>query len=61
MACFVQGDGALLVCGEEFGLLLQTTDDAVNSVEEALLIHPIFVVAGGNESGLVAHVGDVSA
>ena len=59
VSCLVKGNGALLLCGEQFGLFLQATDDAVNGIEETLLVHPLLVVAGCDEGCLVADVGDV--
>ena len=57
----VDSDGALLLGGHHLGLLLQTADDAVHSVEEVLLGDGFLVVAGGDQGGLVADVGNVSA
>ena len=59
MTSLVEGNRALLLCCEQFGLLLQTTDDTVNGIEETLLIHPFLVIAGSDEGSLVADIGDI--
>ena len=37
-------DGALLVVGHHLGLLLQSADDTVYSIEEVLLAHALLVM-----------------
>ena len=59
MTGLVDGDRAFLVGRHHLGLLLQTANDAVDSVEEVLLAHGLTVVASGYQGGLVAHVGNV--
>ena len=56
---FVDGNGALFLLRHDARLLLQTADDAVDSVEEVLFRDRLAVVAGGDECGFVADVGDV--
>ena len=61
MPGFVQGDGALLGGGHDFGFLLESADDAVYSIEKILLAHSRSIVACGYEGSLVADVGDVGS
>ena len=59
MTSLVDGNGLLLVGGHHLSLLLQSADDAVDSVEEILFGDKFLVVAGGDKCGLVANVGNV--
>ena len=61
MSCFVDGYRLLFSFGHHLGLLLQATDDAVNSIEEILLADLLSIVAGSNQGCLVADVGNVGA
>ena len=58
---FVEGDDFLLVGGDDLVFLFQSADDAVDGVEEVLLVDEFLVLAGGHQRGFVAHVGDVGA
>ena len=57
----VVGDDLFLFGRNDFGLFLESAHDAVYGVEEVLFFHHAFVLAGGHQGGLVAHVGDVGA
>ena len=61
MSCFVQGDGTLLLCGEYFGFLLQSADDAVYGCKEILFAYSLLVMAGSDEGCFVANIGNVGA
>ena len=61
MAGFMDGDAALLLLGHHLGLLLQTTDDTVDGIEEILLAHFLTVMTGGNQRGLVADIGNIGS
>ena len=59
MAGFMDRDGAFFLIGHDARFLFQTADDTIHRIEEILLRHRLTVVACGDESGLVADVGDV--
>ena len=55
----MDGDGALLGLCHHLRLLLQTTDDTIDSIEEVLFLHGLAVMAGCNQCSLVADIGDI--
>ena len=57
----MDSDGALFALGHYLRFLLQTTDDAVYSVEEVLLANLLAVVASSYQGCLIADVGDVGS
>ena len=61
MSCFVNGDGAALLLRGYLRFLLQSAHDAVNGIEEVLLVHLLLSMACGDESSFVADVGNVGA
>ena len=61
VARLVIGDGLLLLRGEDTAAAFQASDDPVHSGEEILFLNLLLVVAGGDEGGLVTHIGDVGA
>ena len=61
VSCLVDGDAAFLLVGGDFRLFLQAADDAVDGGVEVGEVDHLLVVAGGDEGGLVADVGDVGA
>ena len=56
---FVEGDGALLLGSHHFGLLLQSSDNAVHSSQEVVLVDSFLPVSSCDESRFVADIGDV--
>ena len=61
MTGLMDGDAALLLLGHHLGLLLQTTDDTVDGIEEILFAYFLTVMTGGNQRGLVADIGDIGS
>ena len=59
MTCLVDGDGALLGLCHHLGLLLQTADDSIHSVEEVLLLHCLTVMACCYQRSLITYIGDI--
>lgn len=59
MSGLVYGNGAFLLGRGDFGAFFQSADDAVDGIHKILFLYPLFVFAGSDEGGLVAHVGDV--
>ena len=61
MTSFVEGYRALLLCSHDFGLLLQSTDDAVYGIKEILFAYRILIMACSDEGCLIAYVGNVGS
>ena len=61
MAGLVVCYGPLLSGRYDLAAALQTSNDAVNGVEEVLTVHCLLVLAGGYQRGLVADVGYVGS
>ena len=59
MTCLVDGDGALFGLRHHLGLLLQTTYDTVDGIEEVLLLYLLRVMAGSNQGSLITNVGNI--
>ena len=59
MSRLVEGNGAFFSVGDELVLLLEATDHTVNSIQEILLAHFASIPARGNQSRLIADVGNV--
>ena len=59
MPCFVESNGALLLVGDEFVFLFQTTHDPINGVQKVLLAHLACISSRGNQGSFIANVGDV--
>ena len=59
MTSLMEGDATLLVGSHHLGLLLQSTYDTVNGIEEVLLAHRLLVMASSYQGSLVANIGDV--
>ena len=55
----VEGNGPLLLLGDQLVLLLESADHTVHGVQEVLLAHLLGVATGSDERRLVADVGDV--
>ena len=60
MSSLMQCYGTFFLGCHHLCLLLQSTDDAVNGIEEILLAYNLTVVTGSYECCLVAHVCNVS-
>ena len=56
---FMDCDCTFFFVGQDFGAFFQSSDYAVNGIDEVLAFNHLFVVASCNEGGFVANVGDV--
>ena len=59
VTCLVDGDGTLFLGSHYLCLLLQSTDDTVNGVEEVLARYLFLIMAGRNKRSLIAYIGNV--
>ena len=60
MAAFVEGHHSFLMGGEDFGAFLQTTNNAVHSIQEVLFVYLLLILTGSNQGSLIAYIGDIS-
>ena len=61
MPCFVESNGALLLVGDEFVFLFQSTHNPIYGIQKVLLAHLARISSRGNQGCFIANVGDVSS
>ena len=59
MTGFVKGNGTLLLCCHNLGLLLQTSNNTVYGSQEIILTNYRLAITGCYQSSLVADVGNI--
>ena len=55
----MEGNRVLFVVGDDLGALFETSNDAVDRIQEVLVRHEFPILARREQGRLVAHVGDV--
>ena len=56
MSCLMVSNRLLLLRSDDLGLLLKTSDDTVNCIEEILLVNNLLILTSSCESRLVADI-----
>ena len=59
MTRLMDGDRLLLLLRHHLGLLLQSTNDTVNSIQEVLLAYSLTIMTGSYQGSFVTYVGNV--
>ena len=60
MSCLMMSDRLLLLRSDDLGLLLKTSDDTVNCIEEILLVNNLLILTSSSECRLVADIRYIS-